>query len=606
MHELFEAQADRTPHAVAAVFKDQTLRYGELNERSNQLARYLQASGVKAEVKVGLLLDRGFDLLIAIFGVLKAGGAYVPLDPKYPKDRLKYIVQDAAAALVLTTSECCGGLSGITAPVVLLDRNWEQITAQNHTNLRAAVRPENLAYVIYTSGSTGGPKGVLVAHRSVCNLATAQIRAFEVNGDTKLLQFVAFSFDAAVSDWSSALLAGGALVLVAGGIIGGESLHNLLRETNVSIAPLPPSALALTSPDCLPGLSMVITGGEQISVELATKWAPGRRMFNAYGPTECTVTTTLSLLEPNRRPVIGRPISNVRVYVLNHELEIVPVGVTGELYIAGVGLARGYLNRPELTSEHFVANPFSSEPGGRMYRTGDLGRWTFDGTLEFLGRIDDQIKIHGYRIDPGDIEAALKQLAGISDAALVAHVDQRGSQRLIAYVVTNKDIPYEFKQLRGELLKKLPMYMVPHVFQWLKELPRTSTGKLDRKALPAPDLDAMTSESPYAPPRTEVERMLCEIWAQVLGKKQIGIHETFWEAGGHSLLAAQMLEQVRQVCGVELELRHLFEASTVPGLAEIIESLYAEAASGNGTLLDEIENLPENEVASLLAKLQRN
>jgi amino acid adenylation domain-containing protein len=605
VHEMFEAQVDRDPTAIAAVFKDQRLRYGELNERSNQLARHLQSLGVTAEVRVGILLNRGFDLLIAIFAVLKAGGAYVPLSPEYPKDRLKYIVQDAAAPLVLSRSDCCANCPETSARLVLLDRESEQIATHATTNLQTTVLPENLAYVIYTSGSTGEPKGVLIAHCSVSNLANAQIQAFEVSNETTLLQFVASSFDAAVSDWSSALLAGGRLVLVEDGIIGGERLHSLLRETRVNIAAVPPGVLALTSVDGLPDLVTVITGGEQLSTELATKWAPGRRMINAYGPTECTVTSSLALIEPRQRPAIGRPISNLQIYVLNQELEMAPVGVAGEIHIAGVGLARGYLNQPGLTAERFVANPFSTEPGARMYRTCDLGRWTFDGTLEYLGRIDDQIKIRGYRVEPGDIETALRQSAGVSDAAVVPHVDQNGNQRLIAYVVMNRDLPDGCGQFRGELSKKLPMYMVPSVFHRLEALPRTATGKLDRKALSIIDVSALSDDCPYVAPRTEVEKMLCEIWAQVLGKKQIGTQETFWDAGGHSLLATQMLEQVRRVCGIELEVRHLFEGPTVKALAEIIESC-PEGPSTSGTLLDEIESLPEHEVTSLIAKLQRS
>ncbi|WP_420127101.1 non-ribosomal peptide synthase/polyketide synthase [Longimicrobium sp.] len=568
IHELFEAQAERTPGAVVVVFEEESLTYAELNARANQLAHYLRRRGVRAETRVGICLERGPEMVISILAVLKAGGGYVPLDPSYPAERLAFMLADSGAPLLLTRLPLPEGLTPHAAEVVCLDADRERIAAESAQAPGAGVLPENLAYVIYTSGSTGRPKGVLVPHRGVPNLAYAQARRFGIDGSSRVLQFASFSFDAAVAEVFDTLLAGATLVMAPReALLPGAGLLETLRRGRVTVATLPPSVLAILPPDDLPELRTVVSAGEAVDAATVERWSAGRVFVNAYGPTETTVCATAARLEADGRALaIGRPLENVRAYVLDGAGRPVPVGVPGELYVGGVGVARGYLGRPGLTAERFVPDA-SGAAGERLYRTGDRVRWSAAGELEFLGRTDEQVKVRGFRIEPGEIEGALRRSEGVTDCVVVAREDVPGETRLVAYLVGDVDAG----ALRDNLRRELPEYMLPAAFVFLDALPLTPNGKVDRKALPAPDF-APAAER-YVAPRTPVEEVLTEIWAETLSLDRVGVTESFFELGGHSLLATRVVSRVRQVFGVEVPLRALFEGPTVAELAGRVEEM---------------------------------
>jgi amino acid adenylation domain-containing protein len=441
IHELFEAQAERTPDAVALVFEGERLTYRELNARANRLARYLRgAAGVRAETRVGICLERSSEMVVGLLGVLKAGGAYVPLDPAYPKDRLAYMLADADVKALLTDGPSSERLPEHDGELHRLDALSERLALEDDSNLTETSTDANLAYVIYTSGSTGRPKGVMVQHGGICNLAAAQIRDFEIRPESRVLQFASFSFDAAVSEVFTTLLAGATLCLAPQeALMPGAPLIDTLRQHAVSVVTLPPSALAVMSAADLPALRTVVAAGEACAPDIVARWAEGRRFINAYGPTENTVCATVNTrAAADSKPHIGRPIDNAQVYLLDVNLQPVPVGVTGELYVGGVGLARGYWRQPALTAERFIPNPFGVEPGARLYRTGDVARRLEDGTIDFAGRADHQVKIRGFRIEPGEIEATLNRHPRVQNNVVVAHTDEAGNKRLVAYVVAGQ------------------------------------------------------------------------------------------------------------------------------------------------------------------------
>ncbi|HEV3052479.1 MAG TPA: amino acid adenylation domain-containing protein, partial [Longimicrobium sp.] len=579
VHELFAAQVERTPDAVALVYEDEEVTYAELNAQANQLAHHLVDLGVGPEARVGLCVERGIEMVVAVLAVLKAGGAYVPLDPEYPQERLSYMLQDSAPVVLLTQRSLSGRFDGSGVPIEVLDGDAFAWTGQPDSNpARGTLTPENLAYVIYTSGSTGQPKGVMNGHRGVINLLAWGERHWEFAAGDALLQRTSLSFDVSVRELFQPLVVGAYLVILRpGGQREVDYMVDVIRRQAVSTMVLTPSHLqAFLDHPGLEGCSSlrrIVLGGEPLPVGMVAELGarlPRARLYHEYGPTEATVTSTARIIGAEGEAPgasIGGPVANARVYLLDARGEPVPVGIAGELYVGGAGVARGYLGRPRLTAERFVPDPFTAEPGARLYRTGDLGRWLADGTIEFLGRVDAQVKVRGYRIELGEIEARLLEREGVSEAVVVAHGDGAGNRRLVAYVVGG----VEAGGLREHLRRTLPDYMVPAAFVPLERLPLTPSGKLDRRALPAPEHAAGTDA--YVAPRTPVEEVLAEIWAEMLRLEQVGVTESFFELGGHSLLATRVVSRVRQVFGVELPLRALFEGPTVAELASRVEEM---------------------------------
>ncbi|MDN0194390.1 non-ribosomal peptide synthetase [Streptomyces sp. S.PNR 29] len=580
--ELFEAQVARDPRAVAVMHAEENLTYGELDAAANRLARMLVDDGVGPEQVVALAFPRSPQLVVAILAVLKTGAAYLPLDPDYPADRLAFMLQDTAPALLITTGELVDGLPHTSVRHLLLNdpltvKTLDALpdTALTDEERSGPLLPAHPAYIIYTSGSTGTPKGVTVTHSGLPDLAAAQIERFAVEAGSRVLQFASSSFDAAVSELSMALSSGATLVLAPSDrLLPGEPLAATCAAYGITHLTLPPTALAVMPPDSLPRDVTLIVAGEACPAGLVADWAPGRRMINAYGPTEATVCATMTdpLTADAGVPSIGHPVTNTRSYVLDTSLQPVPVGVPGELYVTGPGLARGYLGRPGLTAQRFVADPFG-RPGERMYRTGDVVRRRADGQLDFVGRADDQVKIRGFRIEPGEIETALAAHPGVAHAAVVVREDQPGNKRLVGYVVPaapadgSAGSPHLTATVRAFAAERLPRHMVPDAVVVLPELPVTANGKLDRRALPAPDTTAGTSR----PPRTPVEQLLCDLYAQVLGVRAVGAEDDFFDLGGHSLLATRLISRIRTALGTELQLGTLFQARTPAEVARTLD-----------------------------------
>ncbi|RYZ35479.1 MAG: amino acid adenylation domain-containing protein, partial [Myxococcaceae bacterium] len=578
LHGLFEAQAERTPDGIAVELGDTRWTYRELNARANQLARHLRGLGVGPEVRVGVCLERSPELLMALLGIIKAGGAYVPMDPDYPSHRLAFLLEDSRVPVLVTREAIADELPSRGEQLLCVDSDAELLARQDSGNLSASSGGRHLAYVIYTSGSTGQPKGALVEHRGIVNTLVRAVRDFDVRPGTRTLQFVSMSFDVSLLEIFSTLAGGGTLVLAPREALQpGPELARLMRERGITTSVLLPSTLAVLSAEDFPTLQTVVTGAEACSAELMDRWAHGRRFVNSYGPTEASITVTSALCAPGSgTPPIGRPYPNVRAYVLDATRAPVPVGIAGELYIGGAGVGRGYLGRPEQTAERFVPDPFGEEPGARLYRTGDLVRYRADGALEFVGRTDHQVKVRGFRIELGEIEAVLAGAGSVREAVVLARQDVPGDRRLVAYVVAQEDEAVEVGALRRHLEEKLPEHMVPSVFVVLDAMPLTPNGKVDRKALPAPDAVRAEQGPTYVAPRTPVEETLAATWRELLGVAQVGIHDDFLELGGHSLLATQAISRIRAALGVELPLRALFEAPTVAALALRVEAARAK------------------------------
>ncbi|MDZ4813392.1 MAG: amino acid adenylation domain-containing protein, partial [Pseudomonadota bacterium] len=572
IHAWFEEQAQCNPNAAALVFDGQALSYSELNRRANQTAHRLLALGVKPDDRVAICVERSLELVIGVLGVLKAGGGYVPLDPLYPDDRLGYMLADSAPVALLTQSALQGKAwmqASAQVPVLVLDDG--SLSAQpTHDPVLAGLTSRHLAYVIYTSGSTGQPKGVMVEHRSLSNLATAQIDLFSVRPESQVLQFASFSFDASIFEIVMTLCVGACLHLARReALLPGEPLLNTLRQGQITHVTLPPSALmAFADADIRDAEVTLIVAGEALPPQLARKWARRNRLFNAYGPTETTVCATSHLCgsDQTHRVPIGRPIANTLIYILDRCQQPVPLGVAGEICIGGVGVARGYLNRPELTLERFLSDPFTAEPNARMYRTGDLGRWLPDGEIEYLGRNDFQVKIRGFRIELGEIETKLTACEGVREAVVIAREDVAGDKRLVAYVVPHEGVVLSLLQLRESLSRALAEHMIPSAFVSLESLPLTLNGKLDRKALPAPDHLAVLSRK-YEAPVGKIEQSISTIWQELLGLQQVGRHDHFFELGGHSLLVVSLIERLRRH-GLHADVRMVFAAPTLSALAE--------------------------------------
>ena len=570
-HELFEEQADHAPESVAVVWKDQSLSYGELNKRANQVAQYLQRLGVGPGNVVALGIQRSPEMVIGLLGVLKAGAAYLPLDLAAPPQRLGYVLEDAGASVVLTHQPHMDLFFNYDVTSICLDLEWEIITRLGVDKPVSEVTADDLAYVIYTSGSTGQPKGVMVTHRGLVNYVTWSRSAYEVERGQGSVVHSPLCFDLTVTSLLTPLASGRPVLLIPEERDIEALASALQRESDLSLVKLTPVHLDVLSQN-LSGKAVgsrvgaLVIGGEALRSEHLSFWrehVPGTRLINEYGPTETVVGSCVYEVNGelvSRDVPIGRPIANTRLYVLDAQMQPVPVGVTGEIYIAGDGLARGYLNRPELTAEKFLPDPFGE---GRLYRTGDVGRHQEDGNLEYLGRVDHQLKIRGYRIEPGEIEAVLERHAEVRQAVVVAATRSEGvDKRLVAYVVGETGARVEVERLREYLEERLPDYMVPGLIVEKEELPLTSNGKVDRRALADWDQTKVEDRGDYEGPQTEVESKIAEIWEDVLGVERIGLHDNFFELGGDSILAIQIVSRASQA-GLQLTPKDIFERRTI-------------------------------------------
>jgi amino acid adenylation domain-containing protein len=572
--ELFARQVRRTPDApaVVSVGDEKTLSYAELDERAGQLAHVLAARGAGPEVLVGLHLRRGVDLVVAMLAVLRTGAAYVPLDPAYPPARLEWTFADAGATMLVTEPECRSTWHATAAHVLDVSEASEasEVAAPQADYPEVLVRPANPAYLIYTSGSTGRPKGVLVTHAGVVNLVAALRERLGAGQGSRVLQFAPAGFDAAFWELAMAVLTGATLVLApAARIRPGRELAELVASQGVTHLTLPPSALALLP--TLPAEVTITVAGEAVPGDLVARWSAGHRVFNGYGPTEVTVCATLHGPMPaDEPPAIGRPLDGIRAYVLDPNLQPVPAGVTAELYLAGPALARGYHGRPALTATRFVACP----SGGRMFRTGDLVRWLPDGTLEYVGRRDDQVKVRGFRIEPAEIESALSGHPGLAHAVVQA-VGEGPRRHLVGYVVPRDEDAPTASDLRAFLAATLPDHLIPSAFVVMERLPVTPNGKLDRLALPLPGTPVTVER-----PKTGTERAVAEIWAELLDREEIGVREKFFEAGGSSLTLMALSSRLSALDAGEVSVGALLEHSTVEQMARLLDGRRGATVGG--------------------------
>ncbi|TRT77992.1 MAG: amino acid adenylation domain-containing protein, partial [Microcystis sp. M_OC_Ca_00000000_S217Cul] len=589
IHHLFEEQASRTPAAVAVVFEGQELTYQELNIQANQLAHYLQSLGVNSEVLVGIYLERSLLVIVGLLAVLKAGGAYIPLDPDYPQQRLTYMAEDAQISLLLTQESLLDSLPVEDVGVIVLDKLAEKLTVQSPENPLSEVVPENLLCLLYTSGSTGKPKGVMLTHAALVNHSWGISEVFGLTESDRVLQFASFGFDVAAEEIFPTWLKGGTVVLRPGQMFATlTDFADFIEQESLTVLNITPAywhewAIAVSqSLATVPSsLRVVAVGGDAVLPETVNIWRQmvGKRVecINVYGPTEASVTAIVHDLldyqsEKINSVLIGRPIANTKAYILDQNLQPVPIGVKGELHLCGVRLARGYLNRPELTAEKFIDNPFAHSPFNRLYKTGDLARYLPDGNIECFGRIDNQVKIRGFRIELGEIEAVLNQNIDVQTSCVIIREDTPGDKYLVAYIVAHYERIPMISELRQFLSSKLPLYMVPQAFVFLESLPLTTNRKVDRRALPAPDKIGNRRDQ-YVAPRNGIEEMLVQIWTEILKVEQVGIYDNFFEIGGHSLLATQLVSRIRSLFKIELPLRSLFGAATVAELAHLIGQL---------------------------------
>lgn len=601
--QLVAQQATTTPDAIALISGKDTLSYGDLNRRTNQLAHHLIELGVGPNVLVACYLERSFDLVAALLAIFKAGGAYVPLDPAYPTERVDFMLADTQAPILLTQSHLAHQLPETNATVICLDDTHAPFRSLPENDPTVTATLDDLAYVIYTSGSTGHPKGVEITQRNLLNLVCWHQQAFAVTANDKATQVASPAFDATGWELWPYLTIGASVTLIDTEVsLSPVTLRDWFIEQHITISFLPTalaeSIIALRWPPSV-SLRYLLTGADTLrhypSPDLPFA------LINNYGPTEATVVTTSGRIwpvssqsraeQPNQPPTIGRPISNMQVFLLDEQLQPVPTGSSGELYIGGVGLAKGYRNRPELTAERFIAHPFSSEPQARLYKTGDLARELPDGQIAFIGRIDQQIKLRGYRIEPEEIMAAINEHAAVQTSLVVAREDTPGDKRLVAYVVCHHTMSINENELHATLAARLPDYMIPSAFIQLDTLPLTPNGKVDRAALPTPTSTDMPRESANDAPMTPTEEVLERIIAPLLGLERVGREENFFLLGGHSLFGTQVIMRVAETFGVEMTLRTLFNAPSVAQLAQEIERL----------TLARIETMSDDEVAQMLA-----
>jgi amino acid adenylation domain-containing protein len=600
IHQLFEEQVEQTPDAIAVIFENQQLTYRELNCRANQLAHYLQTLGVKPEVLVGICVERSLEMVVGLLGILKAGGAYVPIDPGYPQERLAYMLEDSQVPVLLTQEKYkdAGKMPALQehqARVVCLDTDWGEISQESEENPVSRVSAENLAYVIYTSGSTGKPKGVQICHQSLTNFLYSMRFSLELTNRDILLAVTTISFDIAALELYLPLIVGAQVVLVRREVTsdGSQLLERLVNSgaTVMQATPATWNLLLAAGWQSSPQLK-ILCGGEALPRKLANQLLEkGAAVWNLYGPTETTIWSAAYKVESNQLIArskeapesIGRAIANTQIYILDHHLQPVPIGVTGELHIGGVGVGRGYLNRPDLTDEKFIPNPFGnskfkiqSSKFNRLYKTGDLARYLPDGNIEYVGRIDHQVKIRGFRIELGEIENALSKHPEVREAVVIARSEKSGDKQLVAYVVPNVGAgtgapPPTPSTLRSFLKQKLPDYMVPAAIVVLESLPLTPNGKLDRRALPTPDTSSFVAAS-FVAPRDEIEGQLAQIWSEILNIHPVGVKDNFFDLGGHSISAVQLMGKIKQQFGKTLPLTALFPSATIEELAERLQT----------------------------------
>ena len=600
-HQLFELQARRTPDDAALVFEGQTVSYRALNESANRLAHYLRRAGVGPEALVGISLERSPEMVVAMLGVLKAGGAYVPLDAEYPEARLNYVAVDAGVKVLLTTRDAAGKFASVKTRLICLDEAAGEIAAAPADDPRNLTSPDNLLYMIYTSGSTGKPKGAMNTHRGVVNRQLWMQEQYPLGADDRLLQLSSFGFDFSVWEILGTLAAGAQLVIPEPGVQRDPArLVSLIQSAGVTVIHFVPSLLnAFVNQEGVEqcrSLRLVLAGGEALAYELQERFfaaLPGAALANQYGPTEASIDVTFwdCVRDSRARKVpIGRPNANNRVYILNRHLQPVPLGVGGELYIGGVAVGRGYWSRPGLTAEKFLPDPYGAAPGARMYRTGDLARFMQDGAVEFLGRVDQQVKVRGFRIELGEVEAALAECPSVAEAAVVFREESDGERRVAAYVVPRPGHDFNVMQLREDLSRSLPDYMIPAAFVRMDALPLLPSGKLDRPALPEPGGGRDELGDGYAPPTNEVEERLAEVWAGVLNVERVGIHDNFFALSGDSILSIQIVVRAKEV-GLHFNPRQMFQHQTIAELAAVT-SFNPPVSAEQGALSGPVPLLP--------------
>ena len=639
--QLFESQVERTPEATALVFENEQLSYRELNRRANQLAHFLRDKGAGPEVLIGLLFERSWEMIVALLGVLKSGAAYLPLDPSYPSERLAFMTEDAGIKLLLTQRRLVAGLPAHKVDEICLDELWPVLGAYEEQNPDWQTLPDNLAYVIYTSGSTGKPKAAMIPHRAVVSHNFAIVSRYNLTANDRVLQFASLSFDVAVEEIFPSWACGATVVVRPDHVVDSHrTFLEFLRKERISVVNLSTpywNELMIELAQCPTvapaNLRLAAIGGEKGLPEAFTfaqqQIGKDVRLLNVCGPTETTVTNIAYDFSPaseHTRSVgsvpLGRPIANNQFYILDAYLRTVPVGATGEMYISGDTLARGYLGHPALTALKFVPNPFSRRSGARMYRSGDLGRYLADGNIEFVERIDDQVKVRGFRIELSEIEAVLAQHPGVKESVAVVSEDGSTGKRIVAYVVPNRDLGEEqlFSQapaeptndgaravsarsLRAYLSRSLPDYMIPSVFVLMDQLPLTRNGKVDRRALPAPDHALAAPERQFVAPLPGIEALLAGIWAAVLGQERVSREANFFDLGGHSLLAMQVVARIQETFGIEFPLRHLFKALTLADLANLIvqEQLKQSSDDDVSQILSELGQLSDEQVRAMLS-----
>ena len=585
VHQLFEAQAARTPEATAVKFRDQQLTYRELNDRANRLAHYLRRCGIGREERVGVYVERSLDMMVALFAVQKAGAAYVPLDPDYPRERIGITLQDADVKMIISQQSLASSLPTGSAKVFCLDSDWKNLEKESCENPAPVSDPSDLIYIIFTSGSTGRPKGVQVPHRAVVNLLTFMAKQLAMNSSDVFPALASFAFDMCIPELYLGLMVGGQVAIgERETALNGEELAQWLTRVRATVVHATPTMwrLLLDAGFTGKGLRRII-GAEPFPQELCNRLLEAEpSLFNFYGPTETTVWSTMQqFCSAGELVTVGRPIANTRIYLLDRNRQLVPVGVPGEIYIAGDGVTRGYLRQPDLTEAKFLRDPFAADALAKMYKTGDLGRYLPDGRIEFLGRGDHQVKLRGFRIELGEIESVLQQQKGVSMAVATVREDFANDRRLVAYLIPEAGVTLQKSVLRDALKRRVPDYMMPSAFVIQEKMPLSANGKIDRRALPAPE-DGDHGESADAVlPQTATEQKLAAIWTEVLRRNHLGVNDNFFELGGHSLMATQVVSRIRTQFGCNLPLRSLFEHPTIHGLAQLLDDGQAKSVSAD-------------------------